>query len=99
MNMAEYPYVRETTVFSDADDTLLAQETRWDYLRTHLILWKDSIRFKWYSIILAIVGMVFLTILPAVSVLAFAGVFYYYVLRIQRFTRLSKSVRKVIVGH
>lgn len=97
--MAEYPYVRETTVFADADDTMLAQQTRWEYLSEYLMLWKDSIRFKYYTIVLGIVGIIFLTILPPVSILAFAGALYYYALRQQRLSRTAFSSRKVIMGH
>lgn len=96
---SQYPAtIRETTVFADFQKPLIARTTRWEYVKQHIPLWKEAIRFRVYIALLAVVGIYFLFSVPAVSVLAAAGGAYFYALYNQRLQRLT-SARKVIWGH
>jgi hypothetical protein len=97
--MTEYtPEIRETTVFADSPNVLLAKTTRFEYLNRYLPLYKNAIRWKWYAIGLAIVGLCFLASFPAITLATWFGAAYYYQRREQMLSRLT-SPRKVIWGH
>mgnify|MGYP001609774833 CR=1 FL=1 len=94
----EYPSIRETTVFADLAEPILARETRWRYMSPYLPLWKGVIKNRFYILVLALIGLYFLSSVPVISALAFFGVFYYYMQIRMYWSRITSS-RRVMWGH
>lgn len=97
--MVQYaPEIRETSVFADAPGEMLARKTRYEYLFPYLGLYKSCIRWKFYAIILGVLGVYFLFTLPPAAVICAFGVFYFHRKREWQLSRMNSS-RKVIWNH
>jgi hypothetical protein len=89
--------IQMTSVPADAKEPLMKLTNRYNYTQSYLPLWKEALRFRSYSLVLAIVGLVTLMPMPIVGVAALFGASYYHMQGEFRKERLT-SKRKVMWG-
>ncbi len=93
---AEKPWdIRMSSVPVDGKEPLLKQNTRFNYVHTWLPVWKEAVRFRSYSMVLALIGIATLLYMPVVGIAALFGASYYHMQGEMRKARLLSS-RKVM---
>lgn len=93
------PGVQMSMGLAEGKVAMMAATTRWDYLSRYLVLWKEYVRFQFYSYILAIVGIYLLFAQPIMAVPALSAAVYFHQLKDFRKQRTLGSSRTVMVGH
>jgi len=78
---AEKPWdIRMTSVPADGKEPLLKLTTRHAYIQSYLPFWKQALRFRSYSLVMAAIGLLTLTSMPIVGIAALFGASYYHML-------------------
>lgn len=72
--------IRMTSVPADGKEPLLNMTTRHNYLMGMLPRWKEALRFRSYSLVLAGIGLFTITSIPVVGIAALFGASYYHML-------------------
>ncbi|MBI5036751.1 hypothetical protein HZC09_05400 [Candidatus Micrarchaeota archaeon] len=93
------PGVGMTMGLAEGNVPMLRATTRWNYLTNYLVLWKEMVRFRFYSYVLAILGVYFLFIQPLIAVPCLAAAMYFHKLMAFRKGRTLGSQRTVMIGH
>ena len=89
--------IQMTSVPADGKEPMMKLTNRYTYIQSYLPLWKEALRFRSYSLVLAIIGVVTLMYVPIVGVAALFGASYYHMQGEFRKERLT-SKRKVMWG-
>ncbi|MFA6329176.1 MAG: hypothetical protein WCX64_00640 [Candidatus Micrarchaeia archaeon] len=89
--------IQMTSVPADAKEPMMKLTNRYNYTQSYLPLWKEALRFRSYSLVLALIGVVTLMPMPVVGVAALFGASYYHMQGEFRKDRLT-SGRKVMWG-
>ena len=78
---------------------LLVMGTRYDYMMSHLPEYKKYIRYRTYTFVSLIAGVLLLFVQPILSIAAFFLCTYYYQLVQLQKSRTTESKRTVMIGH
>jgi len=89
--------IQMTSVPADGKEPMMKLTNRYAYTQSFLPLWKEALRFRSYSLVLAFVGIFTILSMPIVGVAAFFGASYYHMQGEFRKERLT-SKRKVMWG-
>jgi len=89
--------IQMTSVPADGKEPMMKLTNRYNYTQSYLPLWKEALRFRSYSLVLALIGVVTLMPMPVVGVAALFGASYYHMQGEFRKERLT-SGRKVMWG-
>jgi hypothetical protein len=89
--------IQMTSVPADGKEPMMKLTNRYAYTQSFLPLWKEALRFRSYSLVLALVGVLTIMYMPIVGVAAFFGASYYHMQGEFRKERLT-SKRKVMWG-
>jgi len=89
--------IQMTSVPADAKEPMMKLTNRYNYTQSYLPLWKEALRFRSYSLVLALIGVVTIMPMPVVGVAALFGASYYHMQGEFRKDRLT-SKRKVMWG-
>ena len=89
--------IQMTSVPADGKEPMMKLTNRYAYTQSYLPLWKEALRFRSYSLVLALIGVFTLMPMPIVGVAALFGAAYYHMQGEFRKERLT-SKRKVMWG-
>lgn len=93
------PGVRTSMAFAEMKRPMLAASTRWDYLSKHLVVWKEGVRFRVYSLTLALLGIYLIFTVPFLGAVSLGFAAYFHKRHEHAIERTLKSKRTVIIGH
>jgi hypothetical protein len=89
--------IQMTSVPADGKEPMMKLTNRYAYVQSYLPLWKEALRFRSYSLVLTLIGLVSLLYMPIVGIAALFGASYYHMQGEFRKERLT-SKRKVMWG-